>query len=318
MLSLGESQVLVRTDRPAYHPWPAKVSAVTELSPHFTRVTFRDDELQFFGTDLLDQRIKILFPLPGQALFTLPNLDGNAWWEFWRDLPEEERAPFRTYTVRDVRPALGEVDVDFVVHSVPEGSEVGPAGKWLLTAQPGDEVYLVGPDARSLESAIGIDWHPGDATRLLLAGDETALPAIAGILRDLPADAVGDALIEVPTAADALELEHPTGVAVTLIAREGAEHGAGLIRAMDEWIAGHGELIEAARAPRAQKLVDVDVDTDILWETPTDADSGEFYAWLAGESGVIKQLRRTLVTTQGVDRRRVAFMGYWRIGKAEN
>jgi NADPH-dependent ferric siderophore reductase len=41
------------------------------------------------------------------------------------------------------------------------------------------------------------------------------------------------------------------------------------------------------------------------------------YAWLAGEAGVIRALRRHLVSERGIDRRTVAFMGYWRIGRAE-
>lgn len=41
------------------------------------------------------------------------------------------------------------------------------------------------------------------------------------------------------------------------------------------------------------------------------------YAWFAGEAGVIKTLRRHLVTHRGVDRKSVAFMGYWRRGRAE-
>jgi NADPH-dependent ferric siderophore reductase len=43
----------------------------------------------------------------------------------------------------------------------------------------------------------------------------------------------------------------------------------------------------------------------------------DFYAWLAGESSVIKTLRRFLVSETGIDRKRVAFMGYWRLGKSE-
>lgn len=64
-------------------------------------------------------------------------------------------------------------------------------------------------------------------------------------------------------------------------------------------------------------------DHDLLWEVPVDADgvpltdSSRLYAWLAGEAGVIKTLRRHLVTDCGVDRRAVAFMGYWRLGRAE-
>jgi len=41
-------------------------------------------------------------------------------------------------------------------------------------------------------------------------------------------------------------------------------------------------------------------------------------AWIAGEAGCIKELRRYLVRDAGLDRHDVAFMGYWRTGKAEN
>ena len=56
-------------------------------------------------------------------------------------------------------------------------------------------------------------------------GDETALPAIAGILRDLPGDAVGAALCEVPLSADVQELAAPAGVEVVWLPRDGARAG---------------------------------------------------------------------------------------------
>ncbi|MGH3306530.1 MAG: SIP domain-containing protein, partial [Nocardioides sp.] len=70
-----------------------------------------------------------------------------------------------------------------------------------------------------------------------------------------------------------------------------------------------------------------DIDPD-LWETPVYSSSGEnvagkaapsprgLYAWIAGESGVVTALRRHLVKDLGMDRRQVAFMGYWRRGVA--
>ena len=65
---------------------------------------------------------------------------------------------------------------------------------------------------------------------------------------------------------------------------------------------------------------DVDVDAGLLWEVPGDGAipraDGPFYAWLAGEAGTIKAIRRVLVGELGVDRRSVAFMGYWRTGRA--
>ena len=71
------------------------------------------------------------------------------------------------------------------------------------------------------------------------------------------------------------------------------------------------------------ELEDVDVDEGMLWEVPVDetgaplrADAA-LYAWLAGEAAVIKTLRRHLVAECGVDRKAVAFMGYWRAGRSE-
>jgi NADPH-dependent ferric siderophore reductase len=76
-------------------------------------------------------------------------------------------------------------------------------------------------------------------------------------------------------------------------------------------------------AGRGAEVEEIDVDESILWEVPRTAKGGAalksapLYAWLAGEAGAIKQLRRHLVAGHGVDRRAVAFMGYWRLGRAE-
>jgi hypothetical protein len=63
-----------------------------------------------------------------------------------------------------------------------------------------------------------------------------------------------------------------------------------------------------------------DPDDDIVWEVPDGAARPErgAYAWLAGEAGVITTLRRQMINEYGWDRRAVAFMGYWRLGRAEN
>lgn len=75
-------------------------------------------------------------------------------------------------------------------------------------------------------------------------------------------------------------------------------------------------LVPRASATR-QPVPDVDVDTEILWEVPEEVATAPLYAWLAGEAGVIRTLRRHLVAERGLDRRAVAFMGYWRLGHAD-
>ena len=79
-----------------------------------------------------------------------------------------------------------------------------------------------------------------------------------------------------------------------------------------------------------RELDDVNIDEEILWDVPaaltqaaqgssagTEKDARPFYAWIAGEAGPVKRLRRYLVQEVGVDRKQIAFMGYWRQGKAE-
>jgi NADPH-dependent ferric siderophore reductase len=127
---------------------------------------------------------------------------------------------------------------------------------------------------------------------------------------------VGHALLEVPESADRLELSTPAGFTVTWLPRDGAEHGAALVPAVREVAQ---RLLGDCRAPVATDLEDVDIDQDILWEVPEESAGAPdgFYAWLAGEAAVIKTLRRHLVSECGVDRRAVAFMGYWRLGRPE-
>lgn len=302
-----------RDDRPAYRPFRVQVKRVDALSPHYRRVTFTGPDLDGFGRDGLDQRIKLVFPLHG----TIADL-GADWYATWLALPDDERNPIRTYTVRGVRPGRRELDIDFVLHPDhgPSGHVDGPAARWLATAGPGTELVVVGPDARSVNSASGIDWHPGPARELLLAGDETALPAIAGILASLDERHHASVFVELPDTADAQALVTGARLDLTWLAREPDARGAGLHAALTSWLTANPELVNAAAAPAAQPLDDVDVDTELLWDSPEET-VGEFYAWLAGEAAMIKSLRRLLVTEAGIDRKRVAFMGYWRHGRSE-
>jgi NADPH-dependent ferric siderophore reductase len=293
-------------------PWrffSTTVREVRRLSPSFLRVTLTGDDLDRFADNGFDQRIKLIPPLPDCGHDHLPT--GEDWYSAWRDLPDERRNPIRTYTVRAVRPEAREVDIDMVLHGVH-----GPASRWASEAVPGATACLLGPDAEHDGVHGGIDFQPPPrAECLLLGGDETAVPAIASILASLPAGAIGEALLEVPTSGDALDLDKPAGVRVTWLPRDGAAHGEMLIPAMRESVVRL--LGERVPAP-AGDLEDVDVDNDTLWEVPEPvADVGRFYAWLAGEAAVIRTLRRHLVAECGVDRRSVAFMGYWRLGRAE-
>jgi len=309
------SSTVVRT-RPAYRPYAATVAEVQRLSPHFVRVAFTGPDFDVFGTAGLDQRVKLILPLADGSLSDIGQhddevIDAGDWYTAWRDIPSATRSPLRTYTVRRVDPAARRLLVDFVVHH-----DAGPAGAWAEQAVVGQQIVVVGPDQRSEGFRLGLDWHPGAARRVVLAGDETAAPAISAILESLDESYSVDAFIEVPTAADFLDLELPQGFRVSWLARGDRAHGAALTEAVTSWCHGAPEVLAAAAAPRRQVLADVDVDVDLLWESPEDSE-GDFYAWMAGEAAMVKGLRRHLVQGCGVDRKRVAFMGYWRLGQSE-
>lgn len=287
-----------------------EVRRIVRLGPSFVRVTLTGDDLDRFADTGYDQRIKLITSLPGHGFADLPT--GDNWYEAWRCLPDERRNPIRTYTVRAVRAAAREVDVDMVLHGA-----TGPASRWAVEARPGTPLCLLGPNADHDGERGGVDFRPpAHADKLLLVGDETAVPAIASILSRLAPDAVGEAVLEVPESGDRLEITAPAGFRVTWLPRDGAGHGEKLIpevRRAVQRVCG-GRPAPSAASP----LEDVDVDHDVLWEVPEPlTDTASFYAWLAGEAGVIKTLRRHLVAECGIDRRAVAFMGYWRQGRAE-
>ncbi|MGW4425097.1 siderophore-interacting protein [Streptosporangium sp. NPDC004631] len=290
-----------------------RVSGLRRLSPTFMRVTFNGDDLDLFADNGLDQRIKIILPLPGHGLTSLPT--GPDWYARWRELPDELRNSVRTYTARAVRPGLREVDVDIVMHELHD--DAGPAARWACDARPGDEVALFGPDARHDGEHGGVEFRlPSESGPVLLAGDETAVPAITAILERIPRHCSGEALLEVPHEADILDIDAPSGLVVTWLPRDGSGHGSRLVPAVR---AAADRLLPSPFSPR--HVTDVDVDVEELWEVPEEEKGaragGPVYAWLAGEAAVIRTLRRHLVAERGLDRRSVAFMGYWRMGRSE-
>jgi len=301
-----------------------RVAAVSSLTPHFVRVTLTGDELGAFSSVGLDQRIKVVLPIPGHGFTDLP--DGDDWYTAWRALPDATRNPLRTYTVRSFRPDAHELDIDFVAHG-----DTGPASRWVAGCGVGDELRIVGPAVPSSPDELpsgAAEFAPGAANRILLAGDETAAPAICAILEALDVTTVGHVFIEVPTDADRLPVTAPAGVEVRWIARNGASHGVRMTDHVHAWASTAVSSVSSVAPVSASsfvsadsataELADVDVDHQTLWDVPTAESHRPVYAWIAGEAACIKELRRHLVRGVGLDRKQVAFMGYWRHGKAEN
>lgn len=131
-----------------------------------------------------DAYVKIAFLAPGVDYPERLDLD-----ELRATMPQEHWPVLRTYTVRRLDAAAGEMWVDFVVH----GDE-GLAGPWAARAQVGEVVHVRGP---------GGAYRPDpEADHQLLVGDEAGLPAILAALESLEPGQKATAFVEVDGPAD--------------------------------------------------------------------------------------------------------------------
>lgn len=256
------------------------------LGPSLVRVTFGGADLEHFHSDGCDQSLSLFLPHPGQPEPVVPLELGDGWWQGWRELPDDVRAVMRSYTLRALRREPDEIDIDFALHGIEPGAAVqaGPASRWAARAAAGDRVLLLGP---AVADNRAIRFRPPEDTDLVVVwGDETAVPAASAIVEALPAGTRARVWLEVPHAGDIQDLVTEADAEITWLVRD--ERGTeGSSMALD--------ALRAAQLPPAERP----------------------YAWIAGESGCVKELRRHFVRDRGIDRRRVTFVGYWRRGVSE-
>jgi NADPH-dependent ferric siderophore reductase len=329
-----DTRATVTEAAPAGFVTPVAVTAAERISPAFVRITLGAPALADLAALGHDTRFKLVLPGPTGRL-PEPAGTQEEWYASWMAMPDDERAFMRTYTVRDVvgEGASRRLVVDFVVHD--EGGSpglasdtrhgIGPACRWALSAGPGDRAVVVVPHRHGSDWG-GTEFAPGSARDLLLIGDETAVPAIARILADADPTLTGRAFLEVPCAADQVPLPAHPGIEVTWVTRDNDRPGRRLVGLVRSELGLPAVDLDAPQ-PAVRSSMDVEV-----WETPRFSSAGEdlqaqlasgtgrdlagTYAWIAGESWLVKTLRRALVSELQVDRVRVAFMGYWREGVA--
>jgi NADPH-dependent ferric siderophore reductase len=253
-----------RADRKPHH---ARVVRTERLTPHMVRVVLGGEGLSGFATSgPTDHYIKILFP-PGGTAYPDP-FDPQ---QIRAELPREQWPGTRTYTVRRWDPAAGELSVDFVLHD-----DQGLAGPWAARAKPGDELYFMGPGGDYAPDPRA-DWH-------LLAGDESALPAIAAALEQLPEGARAHVFIEVASPEEEQKLATPGDAEVTWLHRGERHVGEALVRAV----------------------------------AALDFPPGPPQVFVHGEATFVKELRKLLLIDRKVPRDRVSISGYWRTGHDED
>lgn len=179
-----------------------------QLSAHMVRIVAGGEGFaEYVNNDFVDRYVKIAFPQKGVDYPEPLDL-----WAVRESMPRELWPHTRTYTVRWVDAAAGELAIDFVVH----GDE-GLAGPWAAAAQPGDSLIFTGPGG-GYNPDPAADWY-------LLAGDEAALPAIAAVIESLPSGARGLAFLEVDTDADVQPIAAPAALELVWLKRDGAPAG---------------------------------------------------------------------------------------------
>lgn len=272
------------------------------LSPSFLRVTFVNDDGLDFATWGPDQRVKLYLPKPGHTTPRLPLTDWNS---FWQKLDVDQRPSRRSYTVRYIRPEVGELDIDFVDHGVE-----GPASAWAYHAAVGDKLQIAIPNAAYAGKPIGFEWRPPrDVSRLLIMGDETSLPAICNIMSDLPASAkTVDCFVEVPKAGDDAAAGDMAS-RITWLTRDGDPPGTKLKKAL-----GYSQIPELSRLKHLHGLEKTVAPDERMW-APAAKTDGPFYAWVAAEGSAVKYIRHALMKDCELPKSAVSMMGYWYFGR---
>lgn len=245
-------------------PPPFRVVAVRNvrtLTPRMVRLTFGGDQLAGLEIDQPAASVRLLVPSPGAGL-EIPTWNGN---EFLLD--DGSRPIIRTFTPLNLDRERLQIDLDIVRH------DGGAVSSWADAAQPGDEAAISGP-GRGYEVDAG-------ATAFLLAGDETALPAIGQLIEAIPPSIPVQVVVEVAQRDAQRNLpSHPALVVEWVERSAGDAPGAALVPAVE----------------------DVDI--------PPEAK-----VWVAGEAAAMHRVRRHLSDDRGLPRSDVTVRGYWKDGR---
>ncbi|HWG14467.1 MAG TPA: siderophore-interacting protein [Streptosporangiaceae bacterium] len=253
-------------------PYAATVTEVAEVTPYLTRVTLGGDGLASFRWPGPGSHLKLFLPEPGQRDVEMPPADAEG---FMISVPGRPRPTTRTFTPRRWDEATSQLDLEFVLHGH------GPASQWALQAKPGDQIAVSQP-RRTYELLPDTRW-------LLIAGDESALPAIATLLEAIRPDIRTEILVELEDADHQVTLPERASSTIRWLTRgQGEKPGAPLTAAVE------------------------------AWNPPAQADQGPGQVWAACEALAVRDIRAHLLGPLGFSRDRIVTRGYWRAGEANH
>jgi NADPH-dependent ferric siderophore reductase len=240
------------------------VSGIKDITPLMRRIRLNGDMTGFVSPGHADH-IKAFF-FPDGTPHQLPPVGPNG-----AQFPPGTRREMRDYTPRYWSVDEGWIELDFVLHGD------GPASGWAASAQIGDTLVIGGPRGSQIVP-LGFDWY-------LLAGDETALPAIGRRIEELPKGKPVVAVIEVESKAEEQHFETEADLTLIYAHRNGAAAGTtSLVR----------DAVAAAIFPQ-----------------------GDVYAYVAGEVNMARAVKAHLLEERGFNPEWVKAAGYWHLGIAD-
>ncbi|MDB5665132.1 siderophore-interacting protein [Cypionkella sp.] len=239
-----------------------RVVAISHPGVGYVRLRIAADHLAAFAVGGL--HLRLLLPPEGRAV-VWPSVSeaGRTVWPTGADKLHDP-----VYTIRAIDPVVGWLDVDIVLHGK------GRTCRWAESVQRGAMVGLIGPGGGYLPMA----------RHLVLAGDETALPAIARILETAAPDTLGDAIILVPNAAAMQPLIAPPEVQVIWLFRTA------------------GDTLESGLTTVAM---------------PRAGLAGGRQLWIAGERSECQRLRGQFNVASGWAKSDTTIAGYWTAGDVQ-
>lgn len=241
-----------------------EVIGVTDITPRMRRFTFKGD-MEGFASPGHADHIKAFFFPEGVEPKLVPIGSRGA------EYADGEWPEMRDYTPRAWDIAAGTIEMDFVLHGD------GPASTWAASATIGSKLVIGGPRG-SVVVPMTYDWY-------LLAGDETALPALGRRIEELPDGARVLAVIEVENAAEEQRFDTQADVTLTYVHRNGLPAGNNTL------------ILDAIRAAAFPE--------------------GVAYAYIAGEVTMAQAVRAHLTADRGFPLAYIKAAGYWRLGVAD-
>ena len=241
-----------------------EVTAITDITPLMRRISLMGDMEGFRSLGHADH-IKCFFFAEGVEPFLASIGPNGVQW------PPGQKPEMRDYTPRYFDVAAGTLMLDFVLHGD------GPASNWAAQAAVGQKLVIGGPRGSQVVPTT-FDWY-------LLAGDETALPALGRRIEELPEGAKVIAIIEVDNAAEEQRFDTKADVTLHYVHRNGQPAGTTSL------------ILDAIKA--------------------TNFPEGVAYAYLAGESSMSKAVRAHLTDERGFNSEYIKAAGYWLLGVAD-